>query len=155
MRSSQDLNLGLLNADQMLLPTEPLELCHWRLDLFGVGFTLLTVLNTEVLAATLCAVRTPSGADRKHFYFRRKGDSQFTGVAAKNTSVFNTVSCMHSPCKQYKNSTSFKYIFAIIFSELGLGLLNYQTNRIIHRRSRSTESSLVHSGGNPPLLAMV
>ena len=26
LRSSQDLNLGLLNAGQMLLPTEPLEL---------------------------------------------------------------------------------------------------------------------------------
>ena len=29
LRSSQDLNLGLLNAGQMLLPTEPLELWHW------------------------------------------------------------------------------------------------------------------------------
>ena len=47
--------LGLLNAGQMLLPTEPLELWHWsrgwmvyihrhssilRLDLIGVGFAL-------------------------------------------------------------------------------------------------------------------
>ena len=29
LRSCQDLNLGLLNAGQMLLPTEPLELWHW------------------------------------------------------------------------------------------------------------------------------
>ena len=29
LRSSQDLNLSLLNAGQMLLPTEPLELWHW------------------------------------------------------------------------------------------------------------------------------
>ena len=29
LRSSQDLNLGLLNAGQMFLPTEPLELWHW------------------------------------------------------------------------------------------------------------------------------
>ena len=29
LRSQQDLNLGHLNAGQMLLPTEPLELWRW------------------------------------------------------------------------------------------------------------------------------
>ena len=28
-KNSQDLNVGLLNAGQMLLPTELLELWHW------------------------------------------------------------------------------------------------------------------------------
>ena len=30
LKSEQDLNLGLLNSSQMLLPTESLELWHWR-----------------------------------------------------------------------------------------------------------------------------
>ena len=29
LRYSQDLNLGLLNASQILFPTDLLEFCHW------------------------------------------------------------------------------------------------------------------------------
>ena len=99
-RSSQDLNLGPLNSGQMLLPTEPLELCmhgigaedrlHLSIDTVRFSSWIshrlgeLCTISTEVLllspanwliaAATLYVPSEPPfvGADRKHFSFSRK-----------------------------------------------------------------------------------
>ena len=39
LRSSQDLNLGLQNTGQMVLPTEPLEFWYWSRGLYNSHFS--------------------------------------------------------------------------------------------------------------------
>ena len=80
LRSSQDFNLGLLNAGQMLLPTEPLKLWHWHLtgiqktqvqilcDVFEFVVRLFPVYLSPNIKLLTRGVNLPSNHGNQHLY---------------------------------------------------------------------------------------